>query len=197
MSVTQESHINGVDTATLFATIGAVRDQPELREVPVPHRHDWVSGTHSEGRFPGFYGAGQEHTHVHADGGPGGPPRRARRPGQRADPGRAAAQRPGRVPDGRARATSLRPVASSCTDVRCRVEGDIDLRGLLGIDDTVRNGFESIRVVFSVDGDAEAEQLAALVEQSHARSAVFDVLTHGTAVTVEVDGAEGAARTRQ
>ncbi len=52
----------------------------------------------------------------------------------------------------------------------------------------MRNGFESIRVVFSVDGDADAERLAKLVEQSVARSAVFDVLTHGTAVTVEVDG---------
>ncbi|MGH8894357.1 MAG: OsmC family protein [Actinomycetes bacterium] len=70
--------------------------------------------------------------------------------------------------------------------VRCTVEGDIDLRGILGIDDSVRNGFEAIRVVFSVDGDAEAEKLAALVGQSRSRSAVFDVLTNGTAVSVGV-----------
>jgi len=70
--------------------------------------------------------------------------------------------------------------------VRCTVEGDIDLRGILGIDETVRNGFEAIRVVFSVDGDAEAEKLAALVGKSQQRSAVFDVLTNGTAVTVEI-----------
>jgi uncharacterized OsmC-like protein len=50
----------------------------------------------------------------------------------------------------------------------------------------VRNGFSDIRVVFEVEGDGDAEQLAALVAQSQARSAVFDVLTNGTAVTVEV-----------
>ena len=71
--------------------------------------------------------------------------------------------------------------------VRCRVEGDIDLRGILGIDEGVRNGFQDIRVVFEVDGDAEAEKLASLVDQSRARSAVFDVLTHGTQVSVEVE----------
>jgi uncharacterized OsmC-like protein len=70
--------------------------------------------------------------------------------------------------------------------VRCTVEGDIDLRGIFGLDDSVRNGFEAIRVVFSVDGDAEAEKLAALVAQSQNRSAVLDVLTNGTSVTVDV-----------
>ena len=65
MSITQENHVNGVDTATLFATIDAVRDQPELAKFQFRTVHDWVSGTHSEGRFPGFHGAGQEHTHVH------------------------------------------------------------------------------------------------------------------------------------
>ena len=47
----------------------------------------------------------------------------------------------------------------------------------------MRNGFEDIRVTFEVDGDAEAEKLESLVRQSQARSAVFDVLTHGTNVT--------------
>lgn len=72
--------------------------------------------------------------------------------------------------------------------VTCRVEGDIDLRGILGIDASVRNGFSGIRVTFDVagDGDTDAEQLAALVAKSQARSAVVDVLTNGTAVTVEV-----------
>ena len=57
-----------------------------------------------------------------------------------------------------------------------------------GIDAGVRNGFESIRAVFSVDGEAESEALAGLVEQSRKRSAVYDVLTHGTSVSVEVAG---------
>ena len=187
MSTTQENHLNGVDTATLFATIGAVRDQPELAQFRFRTVHDWVSGTHSEGRFPGFYGAGQEHTHVHptvvrADhpavlvGNDNGPT-----PAELLLNALGACLTAGIGNIAAARGIELK-------DVRCRVEGDIDLRGLLGIDDTVRNGFGSIRVVFSVDGDADAERLARLVGQSVARSAVFDVLTHGTAVTVEVDG---------
>jgi uncharacterized OsmC-like protein len=187
MSITQENHLNGVDTATLFATIDAVRDQPELAKFRFRTVQDWVSGTQSEGRFPGFFGAGQEHTHVHptvvrADhpavlvGNDNGPT-----PAELLLNALGACLTAGIGNIAAARGIELK-------DVRCRVEGDIDLRGLLGIDDSVRNGFGAVRVVFSVDGDADAERLARLVEQSVARSAVFDVLTHGTSVTVEVDG---------
>src|SRR3712207_9530906 len=64
-------------------------------------------------------------------------------------------------------------------EVTARVEGDIDLRGILGLDDGVRNGFESVRVTFHVEGEAEAEQLARLVEQARCRSAGYDVVTNG------------------
>jgi len=61
--------------------------------------------------------------------------------------------------------------------------------GILGLDGGVRNGYEQIRVTFHVSGDAEAEQLARLVEQARDRSAVFDVLTHGVPVSVTVASA--------
>ena len=66
------------------------------------------------------------------------------------------------------------------------VEGDIDLQGILGISDAVRNGYESIRVRFEVEGDAPPEKLRQIAEQSRARSAVFDVLTNGVPVTIDV-----------
>lgn len=187
MSITQERRTNGVDTATLFATIGAVREQPELAKFQFRTTHDWVSGTHSESRFPGFYGAGQEHTHrhdtvMHADhpvvlvGDDHGPT-----PAELLLNALGACLMAGLANIAAARGIELR-------GLRCEVAGDIDLRGLLGIDGTVRNGFQSIRAVFTVDGEAEAEKLAELVEQSQRRSAVFDVLTHGTSVTVEVAG---------
>jgi uncharacterized OsmC-like protein len=185
MSVTQERRPNGVDTATLFATIGAVREQPELAKFQFRTVSQWVSGTHSEGRFPGFYGAGQEHTHatetvVHAD-----------------HPVVLVGQDHGPTPAelllnalGACLTAGLGNIAAArgieLHDVQCTVEGDIDLRGILGIDGAGRNGFDAIRVVFSVAGDAEAEKLAALVKQSQRRSAVYDVLTTGTAVTVDV-----------
>jgi uncharacterized OsmC-like protein len=71
-------------------------------------------------------------------------------------------------------------------EVTARVEGDIDLLGIFGLDETVRNGFQDVRVTFHVQGAAEADQLARLVAQARRRSAVYDVLTNGVPVTVEV-----------
>jgi len=71
-------------------------------------------------------------------------------------------------------------------EVTARVEGDIDLLGILGLDDSVRNGFESVRVTFHVQGATEADALARLVDQARGRSAVYDVLTHGVPVSIDV-----------
>jgi uncharacterized OsmC-like protein len=78
-----------------------------------------------------------------------------------------------------ARGITLRRVSST-------VEGDIDLLGILGLSDVVRNGYRQIRVHFDVDGDASPEQLSALVEQSRRRSAVYDVLVNGTDLQIDV-----------
>ena len=185
MSITTERHLNGVDVTTLFATIDAVRQQPELAQFQFRAANEWVSGTHSRGRFPGFFGAGQEHVHVgetviEADhpavlvGTDQGPT-----PAELLLNALASCLMAGLGNIAAARGVELR-------GVRCTVEGDIDLCGILGIDAGVRNGFQDIRVVFEVDGDGDAETLESLVRQSQARSAVFDVLAHGTAVTVQV-----------
>ena len=70
--------------------------------------------------------------------------------------------------------------------VSSTVEGDIDLLGILGISGEVRNGYRQIRVSFEIEGDASPEVLAALVEQSRRRSAVYDVLVNGTDVVIDV-----------
>jgi uncharacterized OsmC-like protein len=72
------------------------------------------------------------------------------------------------------------------TEVRSTVEGDIDLNGILGLDPSVRNGYEGIAVRFTVKGDAPAEKLRELVEQSRARSAVYDVVTNAVPVAIDV-----------
>ena len=74
------------------------------------------------------------------------------------------------------------------TSVEAFVEGDIDLLGILSVSDQFRNGYNAIRVNFAIEGNAPKEKLRQIVEQSAARSAVFDVLTNGTAVTVTVNG---------
>jgi uncharacterized OsmC-like protein len=71
-------------------------------------------------------------------------------------------------------------------EVTSTLEGHLDLRGILGISNEVRNGYREIRAGFRIKGDASDEKLRAIVEQSRARSAVYDVLTNGTAVSIDV-----------
>ena len=181
----ERAPLNGVNTPVLFATIDVVRNQPELAKFQFRATNRWVIGTHSRSRIEFFSGAGAEHKHggqVEFD---------ADHPGVLV--GADNAPTPVEfllhaiascITSGIGNIAAARGV--KLTEVTSTVEGDIDLRGILGIDPTVRNGFSDINVVFDVDADADADAVAALVAQSQARSAVFDVLTHGTTVGVEV-----------
>jgi uncharacterized OsmC-like protein len=176
---------NGVDTTALFATIGAVKAQPELATFQFRATNRWVAGTHNVGTINGYYGAGQEHGRERdftfpADhppvltGGDRGPT-----PVEYLLHALAACLAAGLANIAAARGVTL-------TDVQATVEGDIDLRGILGLSGDVRNGFEQIRVSFAISGDAPAEKLRALVEQSRQRSAVFDIITNRVPVSIDV-----------
>lgn len=179
---------NGVDTPTLLGTINAVAGQPELAKFQFRASNRWVNGTHSQGTMHGFYGAGGEHEHKVAftadadhhtvlcgtDEGP--------TPVEWILHGLAACLTAGIANIAAVRGVNLESVEST-------VEGDIDLRGILGISDEVRNGYENVRVSFKIKGDAPEEKLQQIVEQSRARSAVFDIVTNGVPVTIDVDAA--------
>jgi len=176
---------NGVDTAALFATLDVVREQPQLAEFQFRARNRWISGTHNRSTINGYYGAGQEHTRVDdfgydADhppvltGGDNGPT-----PVEFLLHALAACLTGGLVNIAAARGITLYEVSST-------VEGDVDLLGILGLDRDIRNGYQRIKVTFTISGDASAEQLQELVARSQRRSAVLDVLTHGTQVDVAV-----------
>src|SRR5690349_19908498 len=177
--------LNGVDTPTLLATIGAVGAQPELAKFQFRASNRWVSGTHNQSTMHGFFGAGGEHKHIASYKASGD--HRAVLCGADAGPtpvewllhGLASCLMAGLANIAAARGIKL-------TRVKCSVDGDIDLRGILGISDEVRNGFQNIQVSFEIEGDAPAEKLNQLVEQARARSAVFDVLTKGVPVTVGI-----------
>ena len=70
--------------------------------------------------------------------------------------------------------------------MQATVEAHIDLHGILGADPDVRNGFSGVKVSYTIDADATADEIKALVAQSQKRSAVFDILTNPTDVTVDV-----------
>ncbi len=188
MSITEHSTRpprNGVDTPTLFATLDAVKQAPEAAQFQFRAQNAWESGTHSRSTIGDYFGVGEEREHVRTwtfdadhpavlvgkDNGP--------TPVEFMLHALASCLTAGMANIAAARGITLFEVTST-------VEGDIDLNGLLGLDDHVRNGYEQITIHFSVKGDAPAERLAELVEQSRARSAVYDVITNGVPVTIEV-----------
>ena len=180
-----ESTRKGVDTATLFATLDAVKGTPEIAKFQFRATNTWVSGTHNRSTINGFYGAMQEMTHkqpftfdadhpavlVGQDNGP--------TPVEYLLHAIAACLTAGIANIAAARGVNLSEVEST-------VEGDIDLLGILGLSDEVRNGYQQIRVNFTMRGD-DPEKLEQIVEQSRKRSAVFDVLSNGVPIAISVD----------
>ena len=177
---------NGVDTPNLLGTINVVKGTPALAKFRFRASNRWVNGTYSESRVESFSGAGGEHSHttefrygadhpavlVGQDRGP--------TPIEFLLHGLAAC-----ITAGIGNIAAVRGV--TLTSVESQVEGDIDLQGILGLSNTVRNGYERIRINFTIAGDAPPEKLREIVEQSRARSAVFDVLTNGVPVDVTVN----------
>ncbi len=185
MSTISDTTRNGVDTATLFATLDAVAEQRELAKGQFRVRNRWINGTHNRSTFSDFYVAGGEQQHreqftadadhpvvlVGDDNGPSG--------AEYLLHALAACLTHGIANIAAARNVTL-------TEVTSTVEGDVDLQGILGMSDDIRNGYSQIRVRFDVTGDAPADKLREIVEQSRARSAVFDVLTNGVAIDIDV-----------
>jgi uncharacterized OsmC-like protein len=176
---------NGVNTPVLLATINAVKDQPALAKFQFRARNRWVGGTCSESRIESFSGAGGEHTHVTEFKYTGDHPAvlvgedRGPTPVEFLLHGLASC-----ITAGIGNIAAVRGV--TLTSVESRVEGDIDLQGILGLSNSVRNGYQNIRISFEIAGDAPAEKLREIVEQARARSAVYDVLTNGVPVDVTI-----------
>ncbi len=176
---------NGVDTASLFATLDAVKATPQIAKFQFRATNHWISGTHNQSTIHGFYGAMQEMAHQEshtydadhpavlcgADNGP--------TPVEFVLHALAACLTAGIANIAAARNVTL-------TEVESTVEGDIDLLGILGLSDGVRNGYQQIKVSFKLRGD-DPEKLRKVVEQSRQRSAVFDVVTNGVPVVIDVD----------
>ena len=146
---------------------------------------EWKNGTHSHSTVEGFYGLGQEqarkksftfdadHPEVFASEDLGATPV------EYVLVGLASCLTAGIAAVAQYRGIQLKKVAAT-------IEGDMDLQGILGIDGDVRNGFDGIRVTYDIDADASREDVEALVAQSQKRSAVFDIVTNPTNVTVSV-----------
>lgn len=177
--------LNGVDTPNLLATINFVAANPPLAKFTFRASNRWVAGTHTRGTVETFYGAGSEQKHkrtftLEADhpavltGADNAP-----LPVDYLLYGLASC-----IMAGIANVAAVRGV--TLTEVEAQVEGDLDARGILGLAGDVRNGFEGIRVSFTIKGDAPEEKLRQIVEQGRARSAVYDSIVNGVPVDIAV-----------
>jgi len=186
MAITTESIRNGVDTAQLFGTLDAIKAEPSLAKFQFRARNRWIHGSHNRSTIRDFYAAKQEDTSraeefvleagepailIGSDTGPN--------PAEYLLHALAACLTTALVYVAAARGVHL-------TEVESTLEGEMDVQGTLGLDDNYRNGFEHIRVSFRVAGDAPEEKLREVVARAQKRSAVFDMVTNGVPVTVDV-----------
>jgi uncharacterized OsmC-like protein len=185
MSETAKSIDNGVNVDALVAAREALTNAPAAAEFKWRAACEWKNGTHSHSTVESFFGLGEEqhrkksfafdadHPEVFASEDNGATPV------EYVLVGLASCLTAGIASVAQYRGIQLK-------SVKATIEGDMDLQGILGIDDEVRNGFKGIKVSYDIDADASREDIEALVAQSQKRSAVYDIVTNPTNVSVVV-----------
>jgi uncharacterized OsmC-like protein len=187
MTAVAEKIRNGVDTEVMFATLDAIKAKPSIATFQFRARNRWIGGAHNRSTIRDFYAANQEDTSraeafvldagepailLGTDTGPN--------PAEYLLHALAACLTTSIVYVAAARGVHLRQVESTLL-------GDMDVRGALGLDDDYRNGFTQIRATFQIAGDAPEEKLREVVERATKRSAVFDMVSNGVPVAVDVE----------
>jgi uncharacterized OsmC-like protein len=186
-TVKTTAQLNGVAIDAIREARQAMTDTPEAARFTWRARNRWVDGTHSATTFDDYFGAGTEQAHRRVFTYDTDHPELFAAEDNGAAPVEFVLHAlAGCLTAGIASVAANRGVR--LTDVSSTVEGDMDLRGILGIDPEARKGYSGIRVSFDVQGDAGPEELRRIVAQATARSAVFDVLTGGCDVQVSVQG---------
>ena len=186
MSTTTKPIDNGVNVGALLDAREALSQAPEAAQFSWRAKCEWVKGTHSRSTVEGFFGLGEEQKHrskytLEADH-----PEVFASEDNAATPveivlaGLASCLTAGIASVAQMRDIQLRSVTAT-------IEGGMDIQGILGMDSDVRNGFDGIKVTYKIDADATPDEIKAVVAQSQKRSAVFDIVTNPTNVTVEVN----------
>ena len=175
---------NGVDTAQMYGTLDAIKAQPSLGRFQFRVANAWQGGAHNRSTIQRFYGAGQEDASREApfEVDASEPPvlfgnNEAPNPAEYLLHALAGCLTLTIVNVAAARKVTL-------TEISSTLEGVLDARGATGIDPSYRNGFERIRVSFSIKGDAPREKLEEIVERAKARSVVYDIISNPVPVDV-------------
>jgi uncharacterized OsmC-like protein len=185
MTTTTTPVDNGVDVEFLRSARDALTAEPDGAKFQWRVTNTWINGTHSHSACKAFFGLGEEQSHRTEFNFDGDHPELFASEDKGATPvelvlvGLASCLTAGVAAVAQYRDIQLRSVSAT-------LHGDMDVRGILGIDTDVRNGFSGIKVTYHIDADATADEIKALVAQSQKRSAVYDIITNPTNVTVEV-----------
>ena len=186
MTTTDTPVNNGVNVQALLDARTALVGAPDGAQFTWRASTEWVGGTHSTSEVKGFFGLGGEQTHRTSFSFDADHPEVFASEDNGATPvefvlvGLASCLTAGVAAVAQNRGIQLR-------SVKATIEGDMDILGILGGDPEVRNGFNGIKVNYEIDADGTPPPLEALVAQSQKRSAVFDIVTNPTNVTVEVN----------
>src|SRR5215213_5138491 len=176
---------NGVNVQALLDAREVLKGAPEAAKFTWRATCKWQNGTLSESKVQGFFGLGQEQKHKTETSLKADHPEifasedHAITPIEYVIVGLASCLTAGVAAVAQNRGIQLRSVEST-------VEGKMDIRGILGMDSDVRNGYDDIKVKFKIDADAPRKEIEAIVAQSQKRSAVYDALTNPVNVSVEL-----------
>ena len=176
---------NGVNVQALLDAREVLKGAPEAAQFTWRASASWQSGVHSQIKVESFFGLGEEQNHQAESVFEADHPAVFAATDNGITPieyllvGLASCLTAGVASVAENRGIQLRSVES-------KLEGAHDIRGILGADSDVRNGFNDIKVTFTIDADASKQEIEALVAQSQKRSAVFDALSNPTNITVEV-----------
>jgi uncharacterized OsmC-like protein len=184
--MTEKKDVNGVDVDKLFETINAVKDAPVIAKFKFRANNKWIKGGHNRTTIKNFYGIQKDHIHekpfeLDADEPPlllgedNGP-----NPVEYVLTALAACVTTSIVYHAAAKGIKLNSVES-------RLEGDIDLRGFLGLSKDVPRGYKEIRMYFKIDADVPDEKLQELVQLGPTYSPVFDTITRAVPVSVQLE----------
>lgn len=177
---------NGVDVGALLGAREALSEAPQEAQFTWRATCEWVNGTHSRTKVEGFFGLGEEQKHKSQFSFDADHPEIFASEDHGATPaeivlaGLASCLTAGVASIAQRREIQLHSVTAT-------LEAGMDIQGILGMDSDVRNGFDGIKVSYQIDADATPAEIEAVVAQSQKRSAVYDIITNPTNVSVEVN----------
>lgn len=182
----KEKMVNGVNVSQLFSTIDAIKGRADIAKFKFRASNKWINGGHNHTTIKDFYGAMETHLHLEPfeldadehqvllgeDKGPN--------PVEYLLTGLIGCLTSALVYHAAAKGIDIKGIES-------KLEGDIDLRGFLGLSNDVKVGYENIRVFFKIDADVSQKEKEELILMAQKYSPVFNTVSNATSVSVQLD----------